>query len=992
MQKYKLQILLCTLFILFTNTGFSARPDDRRIYLEAGYNEYIESQKFLIDYDQARKYLSGVIQESEKEGYWDICLGALSIIAYIAGLNYHHDVMKEAIIRGGHIIEHKSTVLDSLDPQYFIRAEMMMMIGSYYVRNCELKKAADIFHSLIDRLNETKHPDKSSVFKSYSYLADLYIDMGLNDKVDSYYQLMQKSLPENDDLYAYTYMQYIASSFYRNRKYARAESILKEALEKVPVKITEQWKTYVISNYKMMAKIYQKTNQFDSANLYLSYCLKILHPGDPLIIDVYELYGDGLSHEGKYNDALLYFHKIESIINKEKNFNISRKAQVLSKIADTYLQQGKFKEAIQSTQRAFMILYKDSAYLDLTSKNPEISIIHPDKIIMGLLITKSNALFGVAQNTRSKRNLYSSTLSTYQLTTRVIENFRHLISTDDFKELFVMDVRKMYENAIQACYNAYEIEPTDSVITYAYNFIEKSKNQVLLDAIRQNQARKFGNIPDTLIEKEYRFKSQLVKMQNDLYELNFQNADPEIIRNCQFESARIQNEYNEFLKTLEKRFPEYYEVKHSNKIPDLQEIKKYASRKILIEYLDGENSIALIAFNRNQTVFKVFPKNKEYNTCLNDLLQALFNSDNLNRYDPANYQSFINQSFWLYEKLLKPALSQFSNAKELILIPDGKLCYLPFEALVSKLPQNPSEVNYEKLEYLLLDFTIRYEYSAGLLNFHRRNSHASQGNVYSGFAPFYGSNSALNQVRVLGKRGGYLSSLKYNVEEIEDAAEIFNGKAFLGKDATKSHFRNSISSKIVHFAGHTIINDSIPELSGMFFSGKDDINENNEVLYLDEMFNLDMNTQLAILSGCETGFGRLLKGEGLSSIGRAFKYAGCNDLVMTLWKINDRSASIIIKKFCLNLRRGMPAAAALRKAKIDCMKSTGNVRPANPFYWSAFIMIGSNEPLFHKNDIGYAAAAFVMAFLLAIFILRYRAKTLRNKSAPSFRPAGTGQN
>ncbi len=102
---------------------------------------------------------------------------------------------------------------------------------------------------------------------------------------------------------------------------------------------------------------------------------------------------------------------------------------------------------------------------------------------------------------------------------------------------------KCIENAIQACYNAYEIEPNDSVIAFAYHFIEKSKNQVLLDAIRQNQARKFGNIPDTLIDKEYHFKSQLVKMQNDLYELNFQNADPEIIRNCEFESARIQNEY-----------------------------------------------------------------------------------------------------------------------------------------------------------------------------------------------------------------------------------------------------------------------------------------------------------------------------------------------------------------------------------------------------------------------------------------------------------------
>ena len=154
--------------------------------------------------------------------------------------------------------------------------------------------------------------------------------------------------------------------------------------------------------------------------------------------------------------------------------------------------------------------------------------------------------------------------------------------------------------------------------------------------------------------------------------------------------------------------------------------------------------------------------------------------------------------------------------------------------------------------------------------------------------------------------------------------------------------------------------------------------ENNEVLYLDEMFNLDMNTELAILSGCETGFGRLLKGEGLSSIGRAFKYAGCNDLVMTLWKINDHSASVIIKKFCQNLRHGLPTAAALRKAKIECVKNTVTGRPANPFYWSAFIMIGSNEPLFHKNDIWLIAVAFVIAFLLTFFILRSRSRASQN--------------
>jgi CHAT domain-containing protein len=943
--------------------------------MEAGYNEYIESQKFLDDYEQARKYLTGVIRESEVNGYWDLCLGALSILAYIGDLNYHHDVMKEAVAKGSQIMEQKSATLDSLDPQYSLRTEMTLMIGSYNIRKGELKKAADVFHSLVDEQNKTNNPDKSSVFKAYAFLADVYIDMGLNDKVDSYYQLMQKSLPENDDLSAYIYMQYIASSYNRNRKYAKAASILKEAYKKVPDHITKPWKPYVFTYYKMMASIFQRTNKFDSANLYLAHCMNILPPGDPYTIDVYEMVGDVHSHEGNYTAALESYHKIELIINKEENFNITRKAQVLSRIAETYLKQGKFNEAIQTTQRAFMILYKDPSYLHSPAKNPDISIIHPDKIMLGLLITKSNAQFEAAKKDRQKSNRYGTTLATYRLTTRVIEKFRHMISSDDFKEFFVMDVRKMYENAIMACYNAYELEPNDSVISLAYYFIEKSKNQVLIDAIRQNQARSYSNIPDSLIRKEYRFKSQLVKMQNDLYKLNFDNADPDIIRNCQFESALIQNEYERFLKTLEKRFPEYYQMKYSDLIPDLHEIKEYAKKKILIEYLDGENSLALIAFNRDQTVFKVFRKDPEFTASLNSVLQSLFNSNKLNWYDPVNYKRFIDQSGYLYEKLLKPALSYFPHVNELILIPDGKLCYLSFEVLISRLPENMTDVNYEKLDYLILNYTVRYEYSAGLLDFQRKGKNSVHKNMYSGFAPLYGENSTGNKVRVLGKRAGYLSNLKYNKEEIETAAKIFSGIAFLGKDATKQHFRNSISSKIIHFAGHTVINDSIPGLSGMFFSAQNDLNEGNEVLYLDEMFNLDMNTHLAILSGCETGIGRLLKGEGLSSIGRAFKYAGCNDLVMTLWKINDHSASYLIKKFCLNLRRGVPTAAALRKAKMDCLSGINSGRYANPLYWSAFIMIGSNEPLFRRNVIWFVAAGFVITFM-AIFIWKGYSKVV----------------
>ena len=101
-----------------------------------------------------------------------------------------------------------------------------------------------------------------------------------------------------------------------------------------------------------------------------------------------------------------------------------------------------------------------------------------------------------------KPELLLQSMSTYRLATRVIDEFRQKISTDDFKEFFVTDVRKMYQNAIKASYLSYQIAPNDSIIEFAFFFMEKSKNQVLLDAIRENSAMKYSNIPNTLITEE----------------------------------------------------------------------------------------------------------------------------------------------------------------------------------------------------------------------------------------------------------------------------------------------------------------------------------------------------------------------------------------------------------------------------------------------------------------------------------------------------------
>ncbi len=143
-----------------------------------------------------------------------------------------------------------------------------------------------------------------------------------------------------------------------------------------------------------------------------------------------------------------------------------------------------------------------------------------------------------------KEFILGSTLSTYELTTRVIENFRHLISTDDFKEFFVMDVRKMYENAIMACYNAYESEPMILSSHLRIILWKRAKTRCCSMPSVKTRPGNLAIFRIHLLKRNIALKANWLKCRMTFINLNFENADPEIIRNCQFESARIQNEYD----------------------------------------------------------------------------------------------------------------------------------------------------------------------------------------------------------------------------------------------------------------------------------------------------------------------------------------------------------------------------------------------------------------------------------------------------------------
>jgi CHAT domain-containing protein len=145
--------------------------------------------------------------------------------------------------------------------------------------------------------------------------------------------------------------------------------------------------------------------------------------------------------------------------------------------------------------------------------------------------------------------------------------------------------------------------------------------------------------------------------------------------------------------------------------------------------------------------------------------------------------------------------------------------------------------------------------------------------------------------------------------------------------------------RIVHFATHGLLDSAHPELSGLALSLVDENGQAQDgYLRLNEIYNLKLNADLVVLSACQTGLGKEVKGEGLIGLTRGFMYAGAPRIVASLWQVNDAATAELMKRFYRGmLKEKLRPAAALRQAQLELMK-----KPAwrAPYYWGAFVLQG----------------------------------------------------
>lgn len=488
----------------------------------------------------------------------------------------------------------------------------------------------------------------------------------------------------------------------------------------------------------------------------------------------------------------------------------------------------------------------------------------------------------------------------------------------------------------------------------AFQLSERSKNNVLAQSIQANQARHFAGIPDSLIEREDRLKLDI-----NYYKLALAE-EPDSIQEKLFQEKLFlaQRSYRELVEILEKNYPIYYQLKYDRTVPRITAIQ-YAlpEQTALISYFTGAST--LYSFRITKEDFKVYqtPISKDFNDLQEGFLRTIIYQDDI------FYEDYINSARQLYEQLFAFDLPE--GTESLIIVPDGGLSKLPFEALLSEAPAAVDQIDYSGLSYLVKKFNIRYELSASLYYQEKSLESAldTKGEGLLAFAPVFADPQKLDlfksewrnpletrendiSTQSITLDGAFVKPLPATAVEVEAISEVFRKNSipvssFLFQEASEKTFKGSNLSKqrYIHIATHGFIKEAQPDLSGLMFFPNQSSSEDH-ILHTGEVYGLNLNADLVVLSACETGLGQVASGEGLLGFSRAFRYAGADNLLVSLWKVEDQATASLMSGFYQNHleKKGMGFDHSLRKIKLNLINSK---EYSHPYFWSAFVLIGS---------------------------------------------------
>lgn len=521
----------------------------------------------------------------------------------------------------------------------------------------------------------------------------------------------------------------------------------------------------------------------------------------------------------------------------------------------------------------------------------------------------------------------TNSLKAYQMTIEMIRELRQDHREEGSKLLLAQKRRPIFEAAIEVAWELFQLTGDPAYKEQAFGFSEQSKAMILLEAVSATNAERISGIPADMLSRKQRLLRQIDLLQQDL-----RNAENPVeagdLRTRLFD---LGNQHAAILDTFEKDFPKYFDLVYGFGTARPQEVmdRMAAESCTLVEYFTGDSALYTFAFSPDTFVIRRTQLSRVFLDSLEGFRRFLTEPGASN----ASARKYAHNAKMLYDTLLGNLPLRLEE--NLVVVPDGPLNFLSFDALVTETPKL-EDPKFNELRYLLHDHVSSYNYSATFLLRPPRAISDSAAVSILAMAPAFSAATGLAD----------LGGAQENVAALNDK---YSGvAALLDEKASKAEFLARASTcDILDLATHGSVDTLDPMNSRLFFAPD---GAGDSILYLYELYTMPLRARLAILEACETGAGTLQRGEGVMSMARGFTYAGCNGVVMSLWQAADASSSGIIDRFYEGLADGKKVDQALTQAKRDFLEesqSKGGMARQNyhPFFWSPLVIIGDTAPI-----------------------------------------------
>ncbi|HYC27172.1 MAG TPA: CHAT domain-containing protein [Chitinophagaceae bacterium] len=881
-MQAKLILLLsfvCAWFVNYGNTGTS--PEEiLRQYREANTLFYSANPTDASD-ALALKLYSNIIQTLEHTASQDTIL----FYAYVRKGVLLEVKADAAAARQSYLkaIDYKKQ-LPQLSDSVLFTVYLYTGATCYHLNNYD---SAKIFFDKAEMLLQ-QYPGQPDKKRLYNSLGALYYESGDYHQGRNYFTRALQATQPVEKGAIINIQNNIAACLYRLEMYNEALAIYHQIIRQ------KQFSSFI---YQNMGNAYRGLGDYHKALYYFS-------QSDPT-------QATGVTNEMAY--AYLQLKKPDSttyyldraMAEQRKRGQVNRVEQGINHLyrAELLLQQGKPAEALNYFQQAIISFSLKFNNNSIYSNPGDFAGSFASHKLFDALRRKAMAF---KKLDGSQKHLEAS-LQTSEAAVNLLRYIERSYETDDARLFLKKNAESSYREAFNTCIKLLGITGNKAYLEKAFILTEQNKASVLAVNVNERNIKRKQGIPEDMLQQErnLRFNIARLNLKSDAAGTDQQEAIATQKVAYEIELSKLIGKYE--------KINDYYNVKYRTeavKVHDLQ--KSLRSNQALISFY--EDDPILHAFVMTGGSFDHIAINW-YKPQVAEFITELKQLESGKKYNAGRL------SVTLYNKIVRPVMQFAAGKKEWIIIPDGILNYLPFEALQQK----------EDGDYLLQSKIISYHFSAELLRLSQEKERRYNDYKVLAFAPFANMKTANWQ------------SLPSSREEIAHLP----GKDLYNEAATRAVFmRYANKYAVVHLATHAVANTNNPGASYISFYPADTAEGK---LYLEELYGVEMDsTALVIISACESGDGQLINSEGVISLSRGFAYAGCKSMVTSLWKANDKSTAIIVRKFHEYLQNGYSRSEALQKAKLDYINSEDVNKTPN--YWAHLILIGDTEPLTGNNS------------------------------------------